>query len=219
MQNDLKDSLDFIFEKEKLYESKLILYKRGKSLKSTRWKPIFASFSILVIAVMVFLPFVKDKPLNVNQGSTPLETQIQPIQPLEIFKYKGAYIGDHPSVGSIITYSLEGQPTNGIQLFTYNEPYGVRTFMIKTMDPSKDYETIFTTASYLFTLIRNVGFAEFEYDDHVYKITKSEVELAFNVNYYSIEDEDTLRSIISDLLTNEQSKEYIQQLIKTTPIE
>lgn len=216
MHNDIKSSLEFIYKSEKLHESEFTLNKSRKLHNINTLKPIIVSFSVVLIAVMVFLPFLVDRSLNVNQGSDPLETQMSES---EIFKYKGAYIGDHLSVGKIISYSLEDQKTKGIQLFTSNEPFGVRTFMETTMDPSKDYEAIFTTASYLFTLIRNIEFVEFEYKDQVYMITKSDVELTFNVNYYSIEDESKLRSIILDLLKNETSKKYIQQLITTTSIE
>ncbi|SOC42338.1 DUF4825 domain-containing protein [Ureibacillus acetophenoni] len=216
MQNDIKSSLDFIYKNENLHESEFTLNKNRKTFKRYTLKPIIVSLSVVLIAAMVFLPYIVDQPLNVSQGSDPVETQMSQS---EIFDYKGAYIGDHLSVGKIISYSLENRKAKGIQLFTSNEPFGVRTFMETTMVPSKDYETIFTTASYLFTLIRNIEFVEFEYKDQVYMITKSDVELTFNVDYYSIEDENELRSVISDLLKSESSKKFIQQLITAAPIE
>lgn len=215
MHKELKDSLDFIFEKEKLQESKISLYKTRKPpRKINRWIPTIASFSIVVIAVMICLPFIVDNnSLNVNQGSDQPKTQIEGS---EIFNYKGAYLGDNSSVGQIISYSMGDQSYNGMQLYTSGEPYGVRIFMLTTMNPSTDVETIFTTASYLFTLIRNIDFVEFEYEDQVYSITKQDIELAFDINYYSLEDEKTLSSIISDILSNEPAMNLIQQLITTT---
>lgn len=216
MQNDIKSSLDFIYKNEKLHESEFMLNKSRKSFKTNSLKPIIVSLSVVLIAAMVFLPYIVDQPLNVSQGSDPVETQMSES---EIFNYKGAYIGDHISVGKIVSYSLGDQKTNGIQLFTSGEPFGVRTFMETMMDPSKDYETIFVTASYLFTLIRNIEFVEFEYKDQVYMITKSDVELTFNFDYYSIEDENELRSIISEVIRDDSSNKYFQQIITATPIE
>lgn len=213
MHKELKDSLEFIFKKEKLHECQLTLNINRKTLKTKRWAPIFISFSVIVIACLVFLPLVMDNSLNVSEGSYQPETQTKKS---EIFNYKGAYIGDHLSVAKIISYSLNDQTTNGIQLYTSDEPFGVRTFIAETMAPTKDYEVIFKTASYLFTLIRNIDFVEFEYEDKIFSLAKEDLEKAFNVNYYSFEDEEVLRSIISDLLSNEQSKDIIYQLIKVT---
>ncbi|KGR79319.1 DUF4825 domain-containing protein [Ureibacillus manganicus] len=216
MDKELKDSLNYIFEKEKLHGSQISFNGRRKPDRNKKWIPTFASIGIVVIAMLLFFPFEMDSPSNVNHGSDVPGTKVEES---EIFKLKGAYIGDASSVGQISKYGLGDQSTygNGIQLYTSNEPYGMRIFLLKKMDPTTDVETIFTTASYLFTLIRNIEFVEFEYEDQVYSIYKSDLEMTFGLNYYSYEDEELLRSFISDILSNEQTKNAIYQLIKTTP--
>ncbi|CAM5211378.1 hypothetical protein UACE39S_06697 [Ureibacillus acetophenoni] len=217
MHKELKDSLNYIFEKEKLHEIRKPSSFNRKQQKLTSWLPTIVSVGIVFIAIMIFWPLVMGQPANIDQESIQHGSHTEGS---EIFNYKGAYIGDAASVGQISKYALGSQSNygNGIQLFTTDEPYGMRIFLLKKMDPFKDVETIFTTASYLFTLVRNIDFVEFEYEDKVYAITKQDLEITFGLDYYALEDEETLRSIISELLSNEQTKDVIHQLIKETTI-
>lgn len=209
MHKELKDSLNYIFEKEKLHESqKPITFKRNQH-KSNKWIPTVASLSFIAIAFMLFLPYLTDT-TGINQGSNKPDTQLEKT---EIFNYKGAYIGDNGSVGRILSYSMDGQSFNGFQIYSSNEPFGVRAFMGKRIDPSTDYSLIVTTASYLFTLIRNIDFVEFEYLDQVYSIRKSDLELAFDIEFYSFEDEASLQTLLSNLLSNDESFNIIQELV------
>lgn len=213
MHNDLKDSLDYIFNIEKLHESKTS-FGSDKPLKINKWIPTIVSMSIVVVAILLFLPIVTDHSTNVNLRTNTLDTKTVSS---EIFNLKGTYIGDNSSVGKIISYSMDGQSFNGFQLYTSNEPFGLRIFMENTMDePINDYDLLISTASYLFTLVRNIEFVEFEYKNNVYTIEKDVFELTFGLDYFSIKDEETFHSlgILKDISNN-----YFRQLITITPKE
>lgn len=105
MHNDLKDSLDYIFNIEKLHESKTSFGNSDKPLKINKWIPTFVSMSIVVVAILLFLPIVTDHSTNVNLRTNTLDTKTVSS---EIFNLKGTYIGDNSSVGKIISYSMDG---------------------------------------------------------------------------------------------------------------
>lgn len=83
-------------------------------------------------------------------------------------------------------------------------------------EPINDYDLLISTASYLFTLVRNIEFVEFEYKNNVYTIEKDVFELTFGLDYFSIKDEETFHSlgILKDISNN-----YFRQLITITPKE
>lgn len=91
----------------------------------------------------------------------------------ELYELRGTYIGDNVRVGKIIRYLNfpEGLSSNGMELFTKKEPYGLQiNFMAdegakkKYMSMNSDY--IWRTQSLiLFSLIHNLDYIQYAIDD------------------------------------------------------
>lgn len=194
MHEDVKRSLNAIFEHEGLNQKR---EKASKKKPKRKWLPTFALISIITIASIIFIPYIKDENSLHRTANNPTQS--------DIFKYKGTYIGSGGTVSQIVNYVLEGVNYNGIQLKTDKQPFGV----IIPLNENLSDALLQKTALYLFTLIRNIDFVEFKINDATVKIEMDDFVQMYNLQFETIKDEATLLAIYDEI--NELS-DYIIKL-------
>ena len=119
-----------------------------------------------------------------------------------VFKYKDSYVGDASAVGGILNH-LQGEQSQGFELKTKEKPYGI----IVNYDWSSsdlDYKkTAIYNATFLFTLIQNAEWVNFNFADHAYEIIKTDLESWYGENLSELENEDQLINLIEKYLGDE----------------
>ncbi len=108
-------------------------------------------------------------------------------------KEKNAYVGDNSAVGFIMGELPipEGQQTDGMRLYTTEEPYGV-TVRYSTYNNSplnqlqvfqgEREQLVLYNATVMFMLIQNVSWIEFDFIDGPVEITREEVEDVYEMD-------------------------------------
>ena len=128
-------------------------------------------------------------------------------QPSEdLFQYKGSFIGDNSAVLHIIEQLRYAEQFEEVSLETKTEPYGM-TIQYKNMDAAMretEYkETAIYNASYLFTLIRNAEWVDFDFGNYTYKISKSELQDWYGKELTDFTNEEELDIFIQEKLQDE----------------
>ena len=94
----------------------------------------------------------------------------------DLFKYKGAYVGDNSAVGNILGRLPVAGYSKGFELATVKEPYGVILNYDGSESLQERQQTVVYTATYLFTLIRNVDWISYNFGNQQIKVTKAELQ-------------------------------------------
>ena len=132
----------------------------------------------------------------------------------DLFNYKGSYVGDASGVGNILNRLPVAGYTKDFELQTAEEPYGVILNYDSSESEAERKESIIYTATYLFTLIRNVDWIKFNFDGQEYQVNKEQLEswygqdLSKDIN--SFKNEDELNAFIDKQLGD---KEKVEQLL------
>ncbi|PIC83558.1 DUF4825 domain-containing protein [Sporosarcina sp. P1] len=136
-----------------------------------------------------------------------------PDQPSEdVFQYKGSFIGDNSAVIHIIEQLRYAEQFEEVSLETKTEPYGM-TIQYENMDAAmgeRDYkETAVYNASYLFTLIDNAEWVDFDFGNYTYEINKSELQDWYGKELNDFTNKEELDVFIQEKL---QEDSEMQQL-------
>jgi len=142
------------------------------SFKITRKKQVFSLFLAILVLTVGF---------TAACGILPREQDIDTSKIDELYKLRGTYIGDNSNVSNIINlldFPEELTP-NGMELFTKEEPFGLRINFQASNEIIAEY--ISTSLDYvwrpqsliLFSLIDNLEYIQYDINSDVAKITAS----------------------------------------------
>ncbi|MGJ7911485.1 DUF4825 domain-containing protein [Neobacillus sp. LXY-1] len=126
----------------------------------------------------------------------------------DLFKYKNSYVGDNGAVGNITRQlpSPEGEGINGLELKTEEKPYGiiVNYKNIQTNETTeKNYEkTALYNATFIFALVKNVDWVQFNFVEKEYKVTREELQKWYGKDLREFENEDELSKFTKRNLTD-----------------
>lgn len=210
MREDVKRSLDTVFEHAKVNE-KRIQRKQPKR----NWVPTIAFAGIVAIAALLLL-------LPIESDNTQLDSTAS--NEADIFELKGTYIGDASKVTTIVEYALPDGMYNGIQLETKQEPYGI----IVPLKEDLQRTTQLYVAMYAFTLIQNAHFIQFDMPEGSERLEKEMLAMLYDVTFTDIKSEFALQKQIN-LMTGEirtvpqlqligQDVAFLEQAIQTAKV-
>ncbi|ARJ39388.1 hypothetical protein SporoP8_11190 [Sporosarcina ureae] len=134
-------------------------------------------------------------------------------QPSEdVFQYKGSFIGDNSAVIHIIEQLRYAEQFEEVSLETKTEPYGM-TIQYENMDAAmgeRDYkETAVYNASYLFTLIDNVEWVDFDFGNYTYEINKSELQDWYGKELNDFTNKEELDAFIQEKLHEDSEMQQL----------
>ena len=131
----------------------------------------------------------------------------------DLFDYQGSYVGDSSAVGNILNRLPVIGYTKDFELQTNEEPYGIILNYDGSESELEQKESLIYTATYLFTMIRNVDWIKYNFDGQEYQVNKKELE-----NWYgqdlskdmsTFKNEDELNALIDKHLSD---KNKVNQL-------
>ncbi|BDH60285.1 hypothetical protein MTP04_04150 [Lysinibacillus sp. PLM2] len=189
MHKEVKESLNRIFEKEGIRDGMVKTVKAEKVAKRI-WKPAVAGIGVVFIALFLIIsPLTKESTDKTNGNPE------NAFEALNLFKLKGAYIGDNSAVSEIVTSVIGERGYEYIELQTKNEPYG----LIVHTESGIIEQLQLKLALYVFVLVQNADYVQFVTNDQHEVVQKSELEKDYQIDFKSIQDEETLNSIYAGL--------------------
>lgn len=129
----------------------------------------------------------------------------------DLFQYKGSYVGDGSAVGNILNHLPVTGYSKDYELQTAQAPYGIILNYDGSETKQERQKIIIYTATYLFTLIRNVDWITYNFDGQEYKLTKQTLQQWYNNDLTGIQNEDDIKSLINSQVNN---LDKVEQLIK-----
>ena len=124
----------------------------------------------------------------------------------DLFNYKGSYIGDASAVGDILNRLPVTGYSKDFELQTDEAPYGITLNYNGLESAAERQEIIIYTASYLFTLIQNVDYIQYNFPDHPYHITKHDWKKEYVESGREAKNDNDLNKIIEQHLNRQKVK-------------
>lgn len=120
----------------------------------------------------------------------------------DLFRYKGSYVGDNSAVGNIVERLPGSKDFRGRELKTAEEPYGIvlRYAPEEGMAPGEVYERLFYNAAFLFALVSNAEWIEFQYGDQSVKVTRDALEDRYGTDLRRFSSEEELDTFLKERL-------------------
>lgn len=125
---------------------------------------------------------------------------------VDIFEFKGSYVGDNSAVGNIISQLPNGEDLKDFELKTKEEPYGMilNYDEIEAEEVEKEYkETAIYNATFLFALVQNTEWVRFNFEDQDYQLTKKSLEDWYEEELSAYSSEDELSKLTGQYLADE----------------
>lgn len=185
----MKESLNRIFEREGIYDGMERTEKIDKA-KKRMWKPAAAGIGVIFIALFLLVSPLTKESIDSTNGNPEND-----YESLNLFKLKGTYIGDNSAVSEIVSTVIGEQGYEYIELQTKNEPYG----LIVHTESGTIEQLQLKLALYVFVLVQNVDYVQFETNNQHEVLQKSDLEKEYKIDFKSIQDEETLNSIYAGL--------------------
>lgn len=118
----------------------------------------------------------------------------------ELFKFKGAYVGDASAVGNIAS-SLNGAGQySGFELKTDEEPYGTILNYSEGGTEQQHKEIAVYNAAYLFTLIQNADWITCNFAGEEYTVTKERMRDWYGEDFTAWQSEEEVESSVQKKL-------------------
>ena len=130
--------------------------------------------------------------------------------PDDLFQFKDAYVGDNSAVGNLIGRLPGNMNVKQILLETQTEPYGVVIDYEDAMTEEERKEIAIHNASFIFALIQNADRATFNFSEHPYSITRSELQEWYGTELRDISTESELRDLIQSHLDDPEKADPFQ---------
>ncbi|WP_186673825.1 DUF4825 domain-containing protein [Sporosarcina sp. BP05] len=144
------------------------------------------NFLIFLLLIMLFLSGCNTNNKNGN-----------------LFQYKDSFVGDNSAVGNIANQLRSGENLEGFELKTKEKPYGI-ILNYDWLESEQNYkETAIFNATFLFSLVQNVDWITFNFDNREYKITKGNLQEWYGKELSEFKNEDELRKYIQEYLKDE----------------
>ena len=129
----------------------------------------------------------------------------------DIFKFKESFVGNNSAVGNIVNQLQGAEHLKGFELETKEKPYGIN-LNYDWLDSEQNYKkTAIFNATFLFTLVQNVDWITFNFDNQEYKITKENLQNRYGKDFSELESEDDLKVLTQKHLENEDKVNQLFQ--------
>jgi hypothetical protein len=125
----------------------------------------------------------------------------------DIFRYKGSYIGNNSAVGNIAYHLPQSKVFKQFTLETQKKPYGMTLEYGDATGVIKN--NVITTATYMFTLIKNAEWVTIVYPYGKYTLTREQLQQWYGKDLSEIINEKDLINLIQ---TNLKDKNKVNQL-------
>ncbi len=120
-----------------------------------------------------------------------------------IFQYKDSFVGDNSAVGNIANQLRSGENLEGFELKTKEKPYGI-ILNYDWLESEQNYKkTAIFNATFLFSLVQNVDWITFNFDNREYKITKGNLQEWYGKELSEFKNEEELRKLTQEYLKDE----------------
>ncbi|WP_332699415.1 DUF4825 domain-containing protein [Halalkalibacter lacteus] len=124
----------------------------------------------------------------------------------DIFQFKDSYVGDNNTVGSIVRQLPNGEHSEGFELKTKEEPFGM---VLKygdieaTMIDDAIKETVIYNATFIFALVKNADWITFDFGEQKHTLTKEELQDWYGKELASYTNEEDLSKVTQEYLEDE----------------
>ncbi|MEZ0481873.1 DUF4825 domain-containing protein [Planococcus sp. SSTMD024] len=126
----------------------------------------------------------------------------------DLFEYEGAAVGNNSAVVNTIIQLPAAENFTGIKLETKEQPYGINVFYDWTETSSSDKETAAHNATYLFALIDNAEWIQFDFDTGAgveqYRLTRERLQAWYGVDLTSVDKQKELEELLDQYLAEDQ---------------
>ena len=130
-----------------------------------------------------------------------------------LFEYEGAEVGDNSAVVNTVIQLPGAENFSGIELEIQEQPYGIIVSYDWAEASLSDKETAAHNATYLFALIDNVDWVQFDFDTGTsveqYRLTREQLQAWHGVAMAGIDDQKKLEELLSESLGKEQKIEEL----------
>lgn len=125
----------------------------------------------------------------------------------DIFQYKDSLVGDNSAVGAIISQLPFEKYYQEFALKTKEEPYGILLkYDINAESPALNDENMkelaLCNSAYLFTLVKNVEWVQYDFGNQKLKVNKKELQKWYGKELSSIPSEKDLKKLLQERLSD-----------------
>lgn len=142
--------------------------------------------------------------LFVMSACSPLLAAEEP----DLFEYEGAAVGNNSAVLNTLNRLPGAEHFTGFELETKQLPYGVTASYDWEKATLSDKETAAHNATYLFTLIDNVEWVQFDFDTGAdveqYQLTREQLQAWYEVDLTEIDEQEKLEELLEQYLDEDQ---------------
>ena len=136
----------------------------------------------------------------------------------DLFRYEGASVGNNSAVVNTVIHLPGTEHFTGIKLETKQQPYGIIVAYDWLESSLSEKETAVYNAAYLFTLIDNVDWVQFDFDTgpdiEQYRLTREQLEEWSGVELAGINEEDELKKLLESSFEEEKK---LDELLLESP--
>lgn len=142
--------------------------------------------------------------LFVMSACSPLLAAEEP----DLFEYEGAAVGNNSAVLNTLNRLPGAEHFTGFELETKQQPYGITASYDWEEATLSDKETAAHNATYLFTLIDNVEWVQFDFDTGAgveqYRLTREQLQAWYEVDLTEIDEQEKLEELLEQYLDEDQ---------------
>ena len=183
MRDEVKKSLNIVFEHEKLHERRV---QSMKAKQKNRFIPIITGLAVLLAITLIVVPIIGWPSTSINSSSD--RTTLD--------EYKGEFIGNNSAMSNITKTIFYEYELDGIALQTKKEPYGIT---VNTKEAIPEHLRL-KYALYVFSLIENASYVEINQQNTTYIIDRLTLEQTHHIEFAVIEGDDNIMSTYYKLL-------------------
>lgn len=128
----------------------------------------------------------------------------------DVFQYKDSYVGDNSAIGAIVTNLPFREYYKEFSLQTNEEPFGiVLKYDTEARSPKLTDEDMkelaLCNSSYLFTLVQNAEWVEYDFGTQKLRVNKEELEDWYGKELHPIETEKELQQLLQEFLADKDA--------------
>jgi hypothetical protein len=130
---------------------------------------------------------------------------------VDLFQYKDSFIGDASAVSAIIRHLPNSESFKDMELKTKAEPYGMIVNYKSMMNHKKMQETIIHNATFLFALVKNADWIQFQFGDQTEEVSRKQLLDWYGQDVISFTNQEDLNEFIQNYVTDERLGEFFSE--------
>lgn len=135
-----------------------------------------------------------------TSACSPLLASEQP----DLFEYEGAVVGNNSAVFNTLNHLIGAQHFNGFELETKQQPYGIIASYDWAEAESSNKKAAVHNATYLFALIDNVEWVQFDFDTGAgveqYRLSREQLQDWYELDLTGIDEQKKLEELLKQHL-------------------